>query len=340
MTDDHDGFSGTISLYDGDEATLLQCGGFADKAAKRPNGELTRFGMASGSKIFTAVGVLQLIERGAFSLETPVNELIGVYRVHESITVEHLLTHRSALPDYFDEETMDDYESLWRDRPNYRMLRPEDFFPLFLGPECAFEPGARFAYSNSGFVLLAYIIERASGEAFPDYIERNVFARCGMEATGYFRLDMPPPGTALGYIREGDTYRSNIYSIPVVGGGDGGCFSCGRDMGRFWRALAGADGPSGGLLEPATAERMLSTSVADTGEDDCRYGLGAWISGSDPDLVFVQGSDPGVAFVSYFHRESGRTLTICGNAGHRLGGIINEFLPRLGPGGAAPKAGA
>jgi CubicO group peptidase (beta-lactamase class C family) len=321
----YEGFSGVISLYDGEETLELLCRGSSNIAAGCPNDGLTSFGMASGSKIFTAVGILRLVEGGAFTLDAPVNGLIGRYRVHDAITVRQLLSHRSGIPDYFDEETMDDYEELWRERPNYGMLSPEDFLPLFVDRENKFEPGSRFSYSNSGFVLLAYIIERATGEPFPGYIRESIFERCAMGATGYFRLDKQPPNTAVGYIPEGECYRSNIYSIPVVGGGDGGCFSCGRDMGRFWRALLG-----GSLLEPATVDRMLAISVEDTGEEADRYGLGVWISASDPDTVFVQGFDPGVAFLSYCRRDSGRVLSICSNTGYRLGPIASDYIPRLG----------
>jgi CubicO group peptidase (beta-lactamase class C family) len=324
VTEDYESFSGAISLYDGDEALELRCQGYSNISAGSKNDALTSFGMASGCKIFTALAVLQLAEGGAFSLDQSVNDLIGDYRVHPAITLRQLLAHRSGLPDYFDEETMSDYGELWKDRPNYRMLRPEDFFPLFMGRDCAFEPGSRFAYSNSGFVLLAYVVERAAGESFPGYIRRNIFERCAMDATGYYRLDMPPPNTAVGYIPEGGSLRSNIYSVPIIGGGDGGCFSCGRDMNRFWRAFVG-----GALLKEATVDMMLAPQSAGPGDDEDSYGLGVWISKSDPELAFVQGFDPGVRFLSYFHGKSSKTLTICSNTEDRLGGLIAEYLPRM-----------
>lgn len=320
---EYEGFSGAIALYEGDRELETSCTGYADIPNARPNGEGTVFGMASGCKIFTAIGALQLAERGFFGLDEPVNSLAGGYHVHPAITVRHLLGHTSGIPDYFDEETMDDFEALWKDKPNYRFRKPEDFFPLFIERPNKFEPGERFSYSNSGFVLLAHVIEKASGRSFPEYIRERVFEPAGMQRTGYYRLDMPPPDAAIGYIAENGGFRSNIYSIPILGGGDGGSFTNGRDMNRFWRALA-----SGVLLGRETTELMLAVHAEDTGEGD-RYGLGVWIDEHDDRIPFVQGFDPGVRFLSYFNRQSGKTLTICANTECRLGPIVREWTPRL-----------
>jgi CubicO group peptidase (beta-lactamase class C family) len=321
---DHEGFSGVISLFDGERALETRMQGCADFPNRRPHTASTVFGMASGCKAFTAVGILKLIEEGAFSLDTKADELIGDYRVHEAITVGQLLSHTSGIPDYFDEETMDDYEELWKERPNYSMRKSEDFFPLFLGREPKFEPGARFSYSNSGYVLLAYIIERITRRPLRQYLREEVFMKCGMERTDYYRLDMPPPDAAVGYIAEGGSRRSNVYSIPIIGGGDGGCFTNGDDMNRFWRFLA-----AGELLKHETVGAMLSVQVTDTGDEKDRYGYGAWIKEDDELLPFVQGFDPGVRFLSYFNRQSGRSLTIAANVECRLGPLVADYLPRL-----------
>jgi D-alanyl-D-alanine carboxypeptidase len=321
---DYEGFSGVVSLFEGDRELESHREGYADFPNKREHTAQTVFGMASGCKAFTAVGILKLVGEGAFNLETKANELIGDYRVHEAITIRQLLTHTSGIPDYFDEETMDDYEELWKERPSYSMRESEDFFPLFLGREGKFEPGSRFSYSNSGFVLLAYIIERITRQSFPDYMRAEVFESCGMERTGYYRLDMPPPDAAIGYVAEGESLRSNVYSLPIIGGGDGGCFTNGLDMQRFWSALAAGD-----LLEHKAAEAMLSVQVADTGDEKDRYGYGVWIKEKDDPMPFVQGFDPGVRFLSYLNRRNGRSLTILANTECDLRFIVADYLPRL-----------
>jgi D-alanyl-D-alanine carboxypeptidase len=317
-------FSGVVSLFDRGREVETRCELFADIPNKRPNGPATAFGMASGSKAFTAACILSLAEEDALSLGDSADRLAGGGIVDPAITVLQLLTHTSGVADYADEEEGDDYEALWRDRPNYSMRKPADFLPLFAGKAPKFAPGARFGYSNSGFVLLACIIERITRHSFPQAVRERVLAPCGMGRTDYWRLDMPPPDAAIGYVPEDGAMRSNAYSIPIVGGGDGGCFANGADMDRFWRALA-----EGRPLGKAIADDMLSVHVGDTGDEKDRYGLGVWIDERDDDIAFVQGFDPGVRFLSYYHRRSGKSLMICANTECRLGPVVAEYKPRL-----------
>jgi len=317
-------YSGVAALYEGGRAIDTRCEGYADIPNKRPNGPDTLFGMASGCKAFTAAAILSLADKGELSLDDSADRLAGGGILDPAVTILQLLTHTSGVRDYADEEEGEDYESLWLERPSYSMRKPEDFLPLFAGKPPKFAPGGRFGYSNSGFVLLALIVERATRLPFAEAMSERVFKRCGMERSGYYRLDMPPHDAAIGYIAEGEGFRSNIYSIPIVGGGDGGCFTNGADMDKFWRALAG-----GGIVERALAEDMMRIHVADTGDEEDRYGLGLWIDKENEDIIFVQGFDPGVRFLSYYHRKTGRTLTICANTECRLGPIVAELKPRL-----------
>ncbi len=317
-------FSGVATLFESGRALETRCELYADIPNKRPNGPGTLFGMASGCKAFTAAAILSLAGQGALSLDDSADKAIGGGVIDGAITIRQLLTHTSGVCDYADEEEGVDYESLWLERPCYLMRKPEDFLPLFAGNKVKFAPGARFGYSNSGFVLLALIVERATRLNFADAVRERVFKPGGMERTGYYRLDMPPPDAAIGYIEEGDAFRSNIYSIPIVGGGDGGCYSNGAEMDRFWRALAG-----GSLLGRDLTEEMMKIHVEDTGDEEDRYGLGLWIDKDDEDIVFVQGFDPGVRFLSYYHRKTGRSLTICANTECRLGPLVAELKPAL-----------
>jgi D-alanyl-D-alanine carboxypeptidase len=317
-------FSGVVSLYEAGREIETRGELYADIPNERPNGPATVFGMASGCKAFTAAAVLGLAEEGALSLGDSADRLAGGGIIDPAITVLQLLTHTSGVADYADEEEGEDYEAIWRERPSYSMRKPEDFLPLFAGKAPKFPPGERFGYSNSGYVLLALIIERITRRPFPEFVGERVFDRCGMGRTGYYRLDMLPPDAATGYISGAGSLRSNIYSVPIVGGGDGGCFSNGADMDSFWRALA-----EGRLIGKDLTADMLSIHIRETGDEKDRYGLGAWIDELDEDIVFVQGFDPGARFLSYYHRKSGRTLTICANTESRLGPIVAEYKPRL-----------
>jgi CubicO group peptidase (beta-lactamase class C family) len=318
-------FSGVVALHQGTEELAVHCAGFANLAEGLPNTPTTRFGIASGSKVFTAIAVLQLVERGRLELDTRLEEVLHGHRVDPGITIRHLLTNRSGLPDYFDETASTAYQDLWREIPSYSMRRPEDFFPLFLGRPNAFPPGSRFAYCNSGYVVLARVVELLAGGEFPDCIRAGILEPGGLRRTGYDRLDALPRDTALGYLPDGaGGFRTNVFALPVIGGGDGGAFSCAGDVAAFWRGLL-----ANRFLGPAlTAEVLRVQSESPEGD---RYGMGVWLSRSLPQVVLLEGSDPGVGFVSYHHTVTGRTLTVFTNTGAKLGPALGELARLVEP---------
>lgn len=161
-------FQGSILVTNGSQIEFKQAYGLADRVHNISNSTHTRFGIASGCKLFTAIAILQLIEKGFFSLDSRLRDVLPLKHshFHESITVHQLLTHTSGIPDYFDEEEMDDFEDLWKERPSYRMESPADFLPLFEQEPMKSTPGERFSYNNSGYVLLGLIIEAHTGIKF------------------------------------------------------------------------------------------------------------------------------------------------------------------------------
>ena len=159
-------FSGAVLIQEKGEAVFAGGYGFANKAEAIPNTIDTRFGIASGCKIFTAVSVCQLIEKGLISFDTPLKDCLDVSfpEFDPRITVHHLLTHSSGIPDYFDEEVMEDeeFEEVWQARPMYNIRTPRDFLPMFQHQTMKFAPGTRFSYSNAGFIVLGLIVEQQS----------------------------------------------------------------------------------------------------------------------------------------------------------------------------------
>jgi CubicO group peptidase (beta-lactamase class C family) len=91
------------------------------------------------------------------------------------VTIQHLLTHTSGIPDYFDEEVMDDFEELWQNNPMYHVKELKDFLPMFLDEVMMFQPGERFHYNNSGYILLELIVEELTGLEFTDISTRTSF---------------------------------------------------------------------------------------------------------------------------------------------------------------------
>lgn len=295
-------FSGTLALGLGTGLEAQAAYGFANRSERLPNAADTRYGIASGCKIFTAVAVCQLVEQGKLTFETRLADCAGMEfpAFDPAITVHHLLTHSSGVPDYFDEETMDDFEELWRERPTYRMTEVSHFLPLFAEEAMKFAPGERFAYNNSGYILLGLIVEHISGLPFRDYAQTHIFNRCGMADSGYFRMDRLPERTALGYIDGDKGWKTNVFSLPVVGGPDGGAFTTVFDLDQFWDALLGHK-----LLSEKMTRRLLSPQIFE--DEATAYGYGVWIgmNGQKVRCRYIMGFDPGVSMVSRVYADSG-----------------------------------
>ena len=322
-------FSGVISVRQGGQTVFARAYGYANLAEQVPNTVETRFGIASGGKTFTSVAVCQLVERGLATFDTPLRDCTGglLPRFDPGVTLHHLLTHSSGIPDYFDESVQDDYEALWRERPMYSFRRPADFLPLFADMPMQFKPGERWAYNNSGFIVLGLVVEHLSGMPFADYIEKNIFQPCGMNASGYFALDQLPGGTALGYIATGDGgWRTNIYAIPVIGGGDGGAFTSAPDLARFWDALLGYK-----LLSQPTVAQMLTPHWRMPDREDTHYGYGLWLKQRPGDSLayYMLGGDPGVVFYSGCYPAAGVQFTLLANTEEPASPMFECIAPLL-----------
>lgn len=290
--------------------------GMADRANERPNAVDTRFGIASGCKIFTAVAVAQLVEEGKLSFADVLSDLLPEEFPDYPATIHQLLTHTSGIPDYFDEAVMDDYEELWQEFPMYRMKSTRDFLPLFKDKPMMFEPGEKFQYNNAGFIVLGLVVEKLTGKPFTEVIDERIFQRAGMERSGYFQMDRLPAETATGYIDEDAGWRTNQYSLPIKGGADGGAYVTAADMAAFWEALLNHK-----LLSEKMTRTMLTTHASD-GEDD--YGYGVWIetAGDAVRKYHVMGYDPGVSFHSGYYPADGSILTVLSNESAGAGAVV------------------
>ncbi|KAA1181575.1 serine hydrolase domain-containing protein [Paenibacillus sp. B2(2019)] len=315
-------FSGVVLAKQYDKKIASSCHGYANKSDKRENNIHTRFGIASGCKIFTAIAVCQLVERGLISFESRLSDYLKKVEFplfSSEITIHQLLTHSSGIPDYFDETIMDDFEELWKTQPMYTLRQLEDFVPMFRNLPMMWTPGERFHYNNAGYIVLGLLVEELSGMSFSDYVELHIFKPCGMEQSGYFTLDALPANCALGYIEEENgSWRSNIYSIPVKGGADGGAFVTAPDMQLFWNGLMNHT-----LLNPVLTSLLLTPHIHVNGEG--YYGYGVWITLRE-EKVFkyhIMGYDPGVSFRSAIYPASGETVVVLCNASSGASQIFN-----------------
>ena len=319
-------FSGVISVRRGGDVVVEAAFGLANRAERLPNRVATRFGIASGTKTLTAIAVARLVEQGRLTFDMRLADCLDapLPAIHPGVTLHHLLSHSSGVPDYFDEDVTDDFEALWRERPMYAVRTPSDFLPLFAHLPMRALPGARWAYCNAGYILLGLAVEWASGTSYTTFVEREILQPAGMASSGFFALDRLPGGTAYGYLPTGDGgWRTNAYAIPIVGGPDGGMFTTAHDVARLWDALLG-----GRLAGAATLARMLTPhwridahgdadadahGAADADGDHYGYGVVVERRHGRPDAYAMVGEDPGVYFRARFDPGSGVQTSLFGN---------------------------
>ncbi|MDX3658812.1 serine hydrolase [Streptomyces sp. ID05-26A] len=294
------GFSGVVQIDRAGEVEFAKAYGLANRTYGVPATVDTRFGIASGGKGFTALTVLSLIREGKLALDTTARSLLGddLPLIADDVTVEHLLTHTSGIGDYLDEEG--DWEANdYVIGAVHVLTTTEAFLPLLDGIPTKFKAGERFGYCNGGYVVLALLAERASGQGYHDLVRSRVLGPADMTRTDFLRSDELPADAAVGYLEGLD--RSNVFHLPVLATGDGGIHTTAGDMSKFWRALfAGPD------AEVATRPRH------DVPEESLRYGLGFWLHETS-DTVILAGYDAGASFKSTHDPHTGTTITVLSN---------------------------
>ena len=312
-------FTGVIRVDVGDECVLARSDGFLHRALRVPMTPDARIAIASGSKAFTALAVMRLVEDGALRLEDPVRGLLGsdLPLVDDTVTVAHLLTHTSGIGDYFDEDADLSISDYVMTVPVHELTTAEAFLPMLEGRPQKFAPGERFAYCNSGFVILAILLERATGSTYHEAVQRLVIEPAGLEHTGFLPLNDLPADAATGYVFE-EGNLANILHLPVLGNGDGGVFTTAEDLHRFWLALL-----DGRIVSRDSLDLMLRPH-SDVVDEDRRYGMGFWLHRTRPALM-LEGFDAGVSFRSTHLVESRTTVSVLGNSSRGAWPVVAEL---------------
>jgi CubicO group peptidase (beta-lactamase class C family) len=247
--------------------------------------------------------------------------------IDDAVTVQHLLAHRSGIGDYVDESGDFDVTEYVMPVPVQRLLRTSDYLHVLEGHPQVFPPGERFQYCNSGFVVLAVLIERATGESFHDVVERCVIRTAGLAATSFLRSDMLPGTAATGYLDHATPGWSNVLHLPVRGSGDGGVYTTVGDICRLWTAVV-----AGEVVSPEAVQSMTSPhSAPATASGSYDYGLGCWLR-NPRHMLEWEGYDAGASFRAGHDRASGITFAVCSNTSEGAWPIADE-ITRLIEGG-------
>jgi D-alanyl-D-alanine carboxypeptidase len=260
-----DAFAGSMIIArDGEQPWTYAVGTFSQKDA-RPITVDTPMFLASAGKMFTAVGILQLVEKGKVELDAPLSRYLPDYPSKEmaKVTIRQLLSHRGGTGEDGILQREESANRAWVKTIN-------DFIKLNGKRVPAFPPGSKFDYSNYGFILLGAVIERGSGQTYQDFIQRNVFDPAGMTQASFPDLkhvaDIP-----VGYSTFFESEPKPIAITDVLpwrGSAAGGGVASATDMLRFFTALR-----SNVLLSAET--RAMATLPGDTGW----YGLGFVVQG-------------------------------------------------------------
>jgi len=318
------GFAGTWIYAENGETVSKGAVGFRDPENTLPIREDTVFQLASVSKQFTAAAVMLMVRRGVLCLEDEITRYFPEIP-YPGVTVRHLLTHTGGVPDYFDDA--DWFIRIWKEE---KRVPGNDEILKFLCEtklKAYFAPGEKIEYSNTGYNLLALLVERLSGVPYETFLRESIFEPAGMSSTYccHIRRDgVPFDNFAQAMVPENGRYVRDVDSeayaeVTAFDGlnGDDYVFTNIFDMLTWDRALR-----AGKVLTPEEQRTMYTPVKLANGEDalydedeGAGYGYG-WAVGKDENgglAVSHSGGMPGVS--TWFERfiDADRTLVLLCN---------------------------
>jgi CubicO group peptidase (beta-lactamase class C family) len=304
-------FSGTVYARRGDLVAERSFGA-SDPEGRTPNSSRTRFNIGSVTKMFTAIAIGRLVDRGAVQFDAPIGRYLpGLKPEVADITLGELLSHTSGLGDYFQPENLKAIEAA---------TTASHLLPLALAAAPAYPPGSRRAYSNSGYVVLGAVIEKVSGETWSAFVQKEILNPVGMADTRFDSLGGATPMSRMS--PEGPLAASRPAPGPPLASPAGGMFSTPADLSRLLSALF-----DGRLLTEKTLAVLLAPRTDPAGGPGL-FGYGFVIRETPTAKVGAGGGAPGVnADVAYF-RESGWKLITLSNFDPPVATQMNRVLER------------
>ena len=243
------------------------------------------FRLGSLTKQFTAVGILMLAEQGKLSLSDEITRFLPDYPTKgHKITVEHLLNHTSGIKSY---TSMPEWLPLWRKDTTVKEL-----IDLFKDQPMDFAPGEKWSYNNSGYFLLGAIIEKASGQTYQDFVEKNIFAPLGMKHSYYDNTSRIIPRRVTGYSKGSEGYRNAAYLSMFQPFAAGSLISSVDDL-ALWDAALYSDK----LVKQESLKRAWTASLL-TNKRPAHYGYG-WALSSYQDRTLIEHSGGINGFATY-----------------------------------------
>lgn len=298
------GFNGTVLVQDGGRIRFHRAFGVAERAFRTPADTATRYRVASITKLFTSVLVLQLVQEGKLALETPIRGYLPGYpgAGADRVTIHQLLNHTSGIEN-FDREVTSFQQALANGVEQYQKPHTTDaLLRRCCGGPLATQPGAAFSYNNADYIVLGKIIERVTGKRFDQVLNERILHPLGLRNTGMLRQDTVMEKLASTYFYRDDT-RTLINDLPVYienWYAAGAMYSTTSELLTFANAVFAGER----LLNAEMRGRLLAPGLDD-------YGYGLW---------------------SYTFRRNGREYRVAKRPGSIMG--ANAVLYRLVDGDA------
>lgn len=275
----------------------------------------TNFGIASVSKNFTTLAIMQLEEQGHLKLTDPVVKYLpwfGSKDVENSnkITIENLLQHKSGIPTTaygleLKDGTEEDLEAQIKELHKIRLTAT---------------PGVRFQYSNFNFWTQALLIEKLTGTKFADYMEKNVFQLLNMDRTGYYSQIADQDNLAMGHRYEKGQSRPFNYHVPAPTNAAGGLYTNANDMGKYIIALLQeGEYQSRSILSPESIDRLFFTGLDSRPAYSYGWFVGDWNGNR---VVFHGGDNPNFTADLHLFPDQEMGFALVSNSQH----MITHFL--------------
>lgn len=292
--------------------------GFANMEWNIPNQPDTKFRLGSISKQFTALLIVKLAEEGKLKLDVPISTYLPDYpkATGDKITIHHLLTHTSGIPNYTS------FPNFFKDKSR-NPFTSQDFVKTFQDLPLEFTPGEKFNYSNSGYFLLGYIIEKITAKSYEQYLQETILTPLKMTNTGYDHSDVILKNRAAGYEKRGKAIINTSYidmSIPYAAGS---LYSTVEDLYLWDQALY-----TNKLLSQASMDLLYKPYIR-AGNDAYGYGwfLGEFANGKDKLKVIEHGGGIN-GFNTIISRlpADKNLIVILNNTGGTILGEMNEVI--------------
>lgn len=315
-------FNGSALVAENGKVIFKKGFGSANMEWNIPNQPDTKFRLGSISKQFTAFLIVKLAEEGKIKLDVPVTTYLSDYPKEngDKITIHHLLTHTSGIPNYTDSP------NFFKDKAR-NPYSPADFVKTFSSLPLEFKPGERFNYSNSGYFLLGYIIEKISGKTYEQYLQETIFTPLKMVNSGYDHSDVILKNRASGYEKRGNKITNAAYldmSIPYAAGS---LYSTVEDLYLWDQALY-----SNKLLSEKSMESLFKPYIK-TGQASYGYG---WfvdeIDNGDKAKLKIVGHGGGInGFNTIISRypEDKNLIVLLNNTGGTILGEMNDAIKNV-----------